>query len=170
MTLPASFSSYIIVKATKVDKKDIKRFYRNQRYGARYIGQDQCYLVKINNIIVACAIISSGQENGHFWLLHGLVTDKAHRHKGIAGLLLRTIMSEREATQNKISLAAYPKIICFADNALSSFYLKNYFIRYNHCHEIALLPFEFKQRLTRYREKQTNLHCFLYSANVALSA
>ena len=154
-------SLYTVVKSTKLDKKDIMRFYKTQRYSASYIGQDQCYLVKCDNFIIASAIVSAGQGNGDFWLLHGLVVDIQQRGKSIASLILQTIIAEvKESKQVK-----FAQIICFADHALRPLYQSNQFISYNTSKNLAQLPLEFKQRLLGYREKQQSLHCFIYRAN-----
>ncbi len=153
-------SNYHIVKAEKSDKKDIKRFYKNQNYSASYIGQDKCYIVKIDNTIIAVAIISLGQEHGNYWLLHGLVTEKQHRGNKVASAIIDTIISEK----NQNIEAQYNKIVSFADTELHAFYRANGFISFNSNKAINDLPLEFKQRLARYRENRPNLHCFLYSA------
>ncbi|MGB1261727.1 MAG: GNAT family N-acetyltransferase [Cognaticolwellia sp.] len=149
-----------VSKATKVDKKAIMRFYKAQHYTASYIGQDHGYIVKCGEDIIASAIISAGQEKGSYWLLHGLVTDMAHRGNGIASLILQAIFSEK----NPLSQAKFTKIICFAEPKLQPLYLSNHFITYNTENEIAQLPHEFKQRFKRYREKHKSLTCFLYCA------
>ena len=159
MNIPVNTSTYTVVKATKADKKDILRSYKNQRYSASYIGQDHCYIVKINNHIIASAIVSGGQISDNFWLLHALVTDRAEQGKSIASLILQTIIND----ENENTKVRYEKIICFVDSELQQFYIKNHFSKYNTKGEISNLPVEFKQRLTRYREKQHNLHCYLYS-------
>jgi len=161
MNPDAPFSPYTVIKAVKTDKKDILRFYKNQQYAASFIGHDQCYIVKMDQCIIASVIISAGQEPGSFWLLHGLVTNKAQRGKNIASLMLHAIISDK----NERKQARYKNIICFADEALQTFYLSNHFIHYNTRDDIAQLPIEFKQRLIRYREKQKNLHCFRCSVN-----
>lgn len=161
MNPDAPFSPYKVIKAAKTDKKDILRFYKNQQYAASFIGHDQCYIVKMDHLIIASVIISAGQEPGNFWLLHGLVTDKAERGKNIASLILHAIISNK----NERKQAKYKNIICFADEALQAFYVSNHFVHYNTRDDIAQLPIEFKQRLIRYREKQKNLHCFRCSVN-----
>jgi hypothetical protein len=161
MNSDAPFSLYRVVKAVKTDKKDILRFYKNQQYAASFIGHDQCYIVKIDQCIIASVIISAGQNPGNFWLLHGLVTDKAQRGKNIASFILHAIVSDK----NERKQARYKNIICFADKALKAFYSSNHFILYNTSEDIAQLPVEFKQRLIRYRERNKYLHCFRCSVN-----
>lgn len=176
MNLPTNSSSYNIVKATKVDKKDILRFYKSQRYVARYIGQDQCYFIKMNDTIIACAMISAGQENGQFWLLHALVIDKQYRGNGLARKLIQTLISQREKSNRSTSLmlegelATYPNIICFADTQLKPFYISNGFTLHNTNEDIQKLPNEFRQRLIRYQEKQDSLCCFLHCSKVNASS
>ncbi|ASP47383.1 GNAT family N-acetyltransferase [Cognaticolwellia beringensis] len=161
MNITVHKSKYTVEKATKADKKELLRFYKTQRYSARFIGQDHCYIVKINNHIIASAMISGGQVSDNFWLLHALVTVKAEQGKSIASLILQTIINDEHENEN----ARYENIICFIDSELQQFYIKNNFSKYNTKDEIASLPVEFKQRLIRYREKQHNLHCYLYSHN-----
>ncbi len=169
-------SSYQVVKATKVDKKDILRFYKSQRYAARYIGQDHCYFIKINDAIIACAMISAGQENGQFWLLHALVIDKQYRGNGLARKLIQTLISQQEKSKRSTSimleseLATYPNIVCFADTQLKPFYISNGFILHNTCEDIQQLPIEFRQRLLRYQEKHNDLCCFLHCSKVNTSS
>jgi GNAT superfamily N-acetyltransferase len=171
--MPSNPPLYTVIKATKSDKKDIMRFYKAQHYAASYIGQDQSYFIEVDGNIIACALVSAGQENGEFWLLHALVVAQAHRGKGIASLLLTSIMADKKpvdvarlanktAIKNEIRLPAYAKIICFADQALQRFYLSNQFIAYNSTADIKQLPNEFQQRLSRYREKQKALCCYLF--------
>jgi hypothetical protein len=161
MNSNAPYSPYTVIKAVKTDKKDILRFYKNQQYAASFIGHDQCYIVKIDQCIIASVIISAGQEPSNFWLLHGLVTDKTQRGKNIASLIIHTIISDKNERQQ----ARYKHLICFADKALQAFYLSNHFTLYNTCDDIAQLPLEFKQRLIRYRERKKDLHCFRCSVN-----
>lgn len=160
----ATNSPYIVIKATKVEKKSIMRFYNTEHYPASYIGQDHCYIVKAGNVIIASAIVSAGQESSNFWLLHALVTSKAHRRRNIASFILQTIVSEK----NSQAKFRYEKLICFADIALQEFYLTNHFINYNIRNDIAKLPEEFRQRLTRYRVKQRDLQCFILRRTVKL--
>jgi hypothetical protein len=161
MKLDAIASPYRVVKTVKADKKDIFRFYKSQQYRANLIGQDQCYIVKIDQLIIASPIVSAGQEEGKLWLLHGLVVDKAQRGKNIASLIIQAIISD----ENKKKNVKYNNIICFADKVLKAFYLSNHFMSYNTDDDLAQLPIEFKQRLIRYRKKQKDLQCFLYCAN-----
>jgi hypothetical protein len=161
MSPDTPYSPYTVIKAVKTDKKDILRFYKSQQYAASFIGHDQCYIVKIDQRIIASVIISAGQEPGNFWLLHGLVTDKTQRGKNIASFIIHNIISDK----NERKQIRYKNIICFADEVLQTFYLSNHFIHYNTCDDIAQLPLEFQQRLIRYREKQKNLHCFRCSVN-----
>lgn len=161
MNLDTNSAPHSFVKAAKTDKKDIMRFYKTQRYAASFIGQDQCYLVKHNSLIIASAIVSAGQEAGEFWLLHGLVTNKALRGKNIASLILQKIIS----VKNEQAQARYEKIICFADKSLQQFYQINHFVSFNTSNNIAQLPVEFRQRFVRYQEKNQDLYCFIYSEN-----
>jgi GNAT superfamily N-acetyltransferase len=171
--MPSNLPIYTVIKAIKADKKDIMRFYKAQHYAASYIGQDQCYFIKVDEKIIACAIVSAGQGNGEFWLLHALVTDQQHRGKGIASLLLNSIKAEKKPVdiamlanntviKSEIILLAYAKVICFADQKLQRLYVSNQFIVYNSTTDISQLPNEFQQRLSRYREKQKRLCCYIF--------
>lgn len=159
--MPYQSPLYAVEKAAKTDKKDIMRFYKTQRYAASYIGQDQCYFIKVNNEIIACVMVSTGQENGECWLLHALVVNKAYQGRGIASQLLQAIYAEKCEQKQ----AQYRQILCFAENSLSTFYYANQFANYNAEHDIAQLPKEFKHRYISYCKKQKGLQCFLYQAN-----
>ncbi|MEH6597573.1 MAG: GNAT family N-acetyltransferase [Colwellia polaris] len=150
-------SSYTVVKAIKSDKKDVLRFYKSQQYSARFIGQDHCYIIKVDNKIIASALISAGQENSNSWLLHALVIDKSMRGNKLASFLIRAIINNRFHNQ------ALVKVICFADEKLQQLYIKNNFIKYNETKQIATLPDEFQQRLKRYQMKNKNLCCYFFS-------
>lgn len=165
MHLPTQFPAYLVTKAKKANKKDILRFYKAQRYAAGFIGQDHTYFIKYNTEIIASVIISAGQEDGLFWLLHGLVIDTAHRDVGVASLLLRTIIAEQVFTKEK-PVARYEKIICFADQALQGLYLSNKFVSHNTTKDVAQLPDEFRHRFLCYRKNQNNLCCYLYNASI----
>ena len=169
INMPTQCLSYQVTKAIKADKKNINRFYKAQRYAASFIGQDQSYFIKHNQNIIACVIISAGQENGQFWLLHALVIDPKHRGNGIASLLLRTVIAE-QVIQNDKPVVRYGKIICFADQALQALYLSNKFVSYNTAKDITQLPDEFHHRFLRYRISQNNLCCYLYSAKIPYCA
>ena len=151
-------TTFQITKAIKSDKKDIFRFYKAQGYSASFIGQDQCYLVKKNNLIIAAAIISAGKTKTDFYLLHALVTDENYRGNKIASAIIKTIGNET----NELKQTIYRKIICFADNSLQRFYRSNHFINYGE-ENIKQLPAEFQHRLCRYRIKQKTLQCFIKS-------
>ena len=162
--LPTQRSTYLVIKAKKSDKKDIQRFYKAQRYAAGFIGHDHAYFIKHNTKIIACVIISAGQESGLFWLLHGLVIDSEHRGSGIASILLRAVIAER-LCKEETTQARYDNIICFTDQALATLYLSNKFVSHNTAKNIAQLPDEFRHRFLRYKENHKSLCCYLYSVN-----
>lgn len=56
-----SLNSGVIV-AKKNDKKSILRFYKENHYPARFIGFDHCYLIKVDDNIIASVIISQGNK------------------------------------------------------------------------------------------------------------
>lgn len=161
MSPEISSTSVNVVKASKADKKDILRFYKAQYYSAAFIGYDQTYLIKINNNIIASAIVSAGKEPSEYWLLHALVTDKNFQGKGFASKILQLILTEK----NQDNTNKYKKLICYAEDELASFYLANQFQIFNSESDIATLPEEFRQRLESYQKKQPTLSCFCRFAN-----
>ncbi|SEL02616.1 Acetyltransferase (GNAT) family protein [Colwellia chukchiensis] len=148
---------YSVTKASKIDKKDILRFYKGQNYRARFIGQDDCYFIKHNNKIIACSMISAGKEKQQFWLLHALVTDIGFRNCGLARTLLHTIQSPTIRPN-------YPYIVCFADNQLHKFYLANNFRYCDPLTDIPRLPVPLQAKYYSYCKQQPQLNCYLYSA------
>lgn len=97
--------------AEKSEKKDIKRFYRQQHYSARFIGLDSCYLIKLDNKIIASVIHSQLFSTNEQNLLHALVVDKDHRQQKLASQLI------------SYSCSQHPLTVCFADISLSTLYL-----------------------------------------------
>ena len=109
MKLPTHFSLHT---AEKSDKKAIKRFYKQQKYSASFIGFDHCYFIKHHNQIVACVIISFIRENHLQALLHALVVDKNYQGLGLAKQLIFNIDCH------------YKSLVCLADKTLTLFYQK----------------------------------------------
>ncbi|WP_076417843.1 GNAT family N-acetyltransferase [Colwellia sp. UCD-KL20] len=100
-----------INKATKQDKKNIKRFYKDNKYSASFMGYDHTYLIKRDNIIIGSVIISYITNNSQYGLLHALLITEFHRRKGYAQLLIKRLQNE------------HSHIICFADKKLQPFYI-----------------------------------------------
>ncbi|WP_371185900.1 GNAT family N-acetyltransferase [Thalassotalea maritima] len=136
----------MIICAEKSDKKDIKRFYKQQKYNARFLGDDACYFIKDNEQIIACVIISY-QHRSPF--LHGLCVDGTHRHQGIARQLLTHCQH------------LHQHIYCFAQDSLAGLYLNSHFSQVSQ----DTLPNSLQTRFTSYLRKQTNLVAFYHQSN-----
>lgn len=127
-------SDFLIETADKSDKKAIQRFYKQQRYSARFLGDDVTYLVRDNQDIIASVIISFKDSHP---FLHALVVDNNHRGQGIAQSLLAKAAEQ------------HPKLYCFCEEELVSFYQKQRFAVI----EGSLLPDDLRQRYLAYRKK-----------------
>ncbi|GAA0819849.1 hypothetical protein GCM10009111_24450 [Colwellia asteriadis] len=106
-----------ITKALKSDKKAILRFYKSQQYSARFIGLDQAYLIKSENVIIACVIISQLTPTNEQYFLHGLVVAKSHQRQGIARLLLQHVQNSHQP------------LVCFTQPILAPLYLSENMIQ-----------------------------------------
>ncbi|WP_077342851.1 GNAT family N-acetyltransferase [Pseudocolwellia agarivorans] len=100
-----------INKATKQDKKDIKRFYKDNNYSASFMGYDHTYIIRRDSIIIGSVIISYITNNSQYGLLHALLITELHRRKGYAQLLIKALQNE------------HSHIICFADKKLQRLYI-----------------------------------------------
>lgn len=121
----------------KADKKAILRFYKDNHYSARFIGFDDCYLIKVDNNIIASVIISQGNKSQQIdttsevtsidttqdliqdkpqYLLHALLVAPDYQKQGYAVQLL------------KYAIMHHQPLICFAHASLNRLYLKNGFI------------------------------------------
>ena len=98
--------------ANKTDKASIKRFYKEQKYSAGFMGYDHTMLALVGETIVGAVIVSRIDENNSQYLLHGLVISKGYRDQKIASTLINQIKKR------------YAPIYCFADSSLANFYLK----------------------------------------------
>ena len=136
-----------ITLAEKSDKKLIKRFYKSQHYSASFIGLDHCYIVKCDEAIIACVIISSITEQYDF--LHALVVDKRFHRQKLASKLLTHTQS------------LHHPIACFANNLLSTLYTNNGYSPLSCDKCSSFLPEEIYQRYRHYRKKQLNLKVFI---------
>ncbi|TLU64145.1 GNAT family N-acetyltransferase [Thalassotalea litorea] len=137
-------SEFLIETADKSDKKAIQRFYKQQRYSARFLGDDATYLVRDNQDIIASVIISFKDSHS---FLHALVVDNNHRGQGIAQSLLAKAAEQ------------HPQLYCFCGNELMSFYQKQHFAVI----EGSLLPDELRQRYLAYRKKHELIALYLNS-------
>jgi N-acetylglutamate synthase-like GNAT family acetyltransferase len=133
-----------IFLAEKSDKKTIKRFYKLQRYSARYIGLDHCFCISEGPDIIAAMIISQINKSNDQYLLHGLVVDKNFQHQGLALALL-----DKACTN-------FTNLVCFADSELSSLYLKANFTQV----ESHFLSVELFERYHQYQKTKKHLIIF----------
>lgn len=138
-----------ILKAEKPDKKAILRFYKEQNYSASFIGFDKVYYIKKNQKIIASMIISKISNEHHHEFLHALVVDKHFQLQGVASKLL------------KFALAQHKPLICFANEALSHFYIKNSMLKLANDREPVEVPEHLLLRLKSYRKKQSQLKVFI---------
>jgi len=99
--------------ATKTDKVSIKRFYKQQKYSAGFMGFDHTMLALVGESIIGAVIASKIEEHNSQYLLHGLVVSQHYRCQKIASSLIKQ-MTKR-----------YAPIYCFADNSLTHFYINN---------------------------------------------
>jgi len=140
-------SLFQLTQAAKTDKKAVKRFFKQQKFSAKFIGLDNCYYIKSANDIVAAVIISQIKPNLNQLLLHGLVVDKEFRRQGSASRLL-TYLKQK-----------YQLLICFADKGLTSFYQNNGF----HPIGISEINNELSGRYKQYHSKNNKLLIFKYA-------
>lgn len=148
---------YQIGLAKKSDKKSILRFYKTNHYSARFIGFDNCYLIKNNEEIIASVIISRcdvdresivNLANKSQYFLHALVVAPAYRGAGLASMLIQSV------------LPRYHPLVCFAQDSLSTLYLKQGFSALESTHiKQVLLPALFN-RYCQYLSKESSLTVF----------
>ena len=133
-----------VIEAGKTDKKDIKRFYKQQHYNASFIGQDRTFLIKDNHLIVAAVIVSLISTDNHQALLHGLLVNKTYRKQNLATTLLNFTSKQ------------YDALICFAEPAQEKFYIKRGFSIEHQQHLSPCLL----SRYLAYKKKKTDLLIF----------
>lgn len=121
-----------------------EKFYQQQRYHASFMGNDNCFVAKLNNDIVGAVIVST--INQHH-LLHALVVRPAQRRQGIASQLAKQCISNNTP------------LYCFADKSLKSFYLRLSFKQL----EICQLPHALAKRYSSYSKKNKSLLAFVAS-------
>lgn len=123
-----------IAAAEKSDKKAILRFYRQQRYSARFLGDDVTYIARRDEQIIA-AVIMSYKSSTPF--LHAMLVCKTQRCQGIAQALLALLLPQ------------FPELYCFCENDLAPFYQKFGF----HQIQSNTLPHELRARFIAYQKK-----------------
>ena len=133
-----------VIEAGKTDKKDIKRFYKQQHYNASFIGQDRTFLIKDNHLIVAAVIVSLISTDNRQALLHGLLVNKTYRKQNLATTLLNFVSKE------------YNDLVCFAVPAQENFYLKRGFSIEHQQHLSPCLL----SRYLAYKKNKTDLQIF----------
>ena len=133
-----------ILTAEKSDKKDIKRFYKNNHYSASFMGNDQCFMIKDDNAQIIAAVIVSVISDKPF--LHALVVNQNERGTGRATQLLEHCQS--------IS----PMIYCFADLSLNRLYIASNFKSIDQ----EQLPASLHSRFQRYKQQNNTLTAFYW--------
>ena len=134
-------------QALKADKKEIKRFYKQQHYSAKFMGLDQCYIVEDNNHIIASVIISQLTENNQQYFLHALVVNTCYQKQGLATKLLKYSTNHNAITEKPDS------IVCFCSVDIISLYQKSGFKVLSQ----KALNHTLFSRYLLYRKKQHNL-------------
>ncbi len=130
-----------LVLADRSDKKCVKRFYKANNYSANFMGNDHCYLIKVENKIIATVIISNIDDIN---FLHGLVVTKEYQHKGLASQLLAHSSSK------------HSMIYCFADLSLNSLYTANSYEQI----DTSQLSEALLTRFNNYQNKNSQLTAF----------
>lgn len=140
-----------VTKAVKADKKSIQRFYKAQQYSASFMGFDHCYLLKQQEEIIACVIISQITPSHKQFFLHALVVDKSHQKKGFASQLLQHVTK------------LHHPLVCFASNTLAALY-ESQGLQYLPKNLIAsLLSETLVCRFKHYQKQQKSLAAFISS-------
>lgn len=104
-----------IVQAQKADKKDLKRFYKAQRYHANFMGFDHGYLIKNKHEIIGAVLVSYLIENNRLGFLHGLCVDKNHQNQGLASSLILQCQK------------FHSQLLCFSQAKLANWYRAHHF-------------------------------------------
>lgn len=169
-----SLTSGVIV-AKKADKKSVLRFYKENHYPARFIGFDHCYLIKVDDNIIASVIISQGNKpqqvtpsterdsnnsylnlppNKTPCLLHALLVAPNYRRLGYAEHLLSH------------AIVNHQPLICFAQESLRKLYLNNGFTHIEDNLLSQCLPPDFYSRFQQYSKKSPELKAFVHQSLV----
>ena len=154
-----TFTHPVIHQAIKADKKYLLRFYKSQRYYARFMGGDTSYFIKstINDDIIASVIISKIKSDNHQWFLHAVVVDHRYQKKGLATALVNYVVT------------LHSPFVCFAKKNLSSLYLQAGMKVINTEHIDEKLSIELASRYYLYIKKQKDLTIFIKSSSRSLS-
>jgi len=163
--------NYCVIVAKKTDKKSILRFYKDNHYPARFIGFDHCYLIKMDDNIIASVIISQGNKsqqldpstestsnnndlnlcpNKPAYFLHALLVAPNYRRLGYAEhLLAHAIMNHQP-------------LVCFAQESLRNFYLNNGFTYIADNLLSQCLPHDLYSRFQQYSKNKAELKAFIH--------
>jgi GNAT superfamily N-acetyltransferase len=160
-----------VIVAKKSDKKSILRFYKENHYPARFIGFDHCYLIKVDDNIIASVISSQGNKsqliqasaehdsnnsylnlppNKTPYLLHALLVAPSYRRLGYAEHLLSH------------AIINHQPLICFAQEFLKKLYLNNGFIHIEDNLFSQCLPADFYSRFQQYSKNKPELRAFVH--------
>lgn len=155
-----TLSEYHLSMATKYHKNAIKRFYQDIPYAYSYMGLDQTFIIKepITNQIIASVMVSKLSPDNPQYFLHALGVGFEYRQQGLASLLLKTVNTH--FSQLKAASAHPVDLIAFAEQNLTSFYLKQGYISVQ---EDALLPC-LGSRYLSYKKTKKSLSIFKYQA------
>ncbi|WP_068546569.1 GNAT family N-acetyltransferase [Thalassotalea crassostreae] len=135
-----------IFSADKADKKDIKRFYKSQRYSAGFLGDDRCFLVRdtaVKNTPIIASVIVSYCSTSPF--LHALVVDIKHQKQGLATALIKHCQQH------------FNSLVCFCEPKLASLYLANRFQVINDIKMAKSMPEQLTSRFDSYRQHTPSL-------------
>ncbi|REL29277.1 GNAT family N-acetyltransferase [Thalassotalea euphylliae] len=149
------------------NKNDVKRFYRNQNYSAKFKGYDQAFVASENssaespsylhnnlsNNIIGSVIISQLRQGNKQALLHGLVVSQSYRGKGLGKKLTKHAL--------KHCSLEVDHIICFAEPHLTQFYVSCGFSLVDKNSITANLSPELAARFTSYQKYQASLAIFI---------
>ncbi|REL35846.1 GNAT family N-acetyltransferase [Thalassotalea euphylliae] len=149
------------------NKNDVKRFYRNQNYSAKFKGYDQAFVAseynsiaplvhQDNNLsknIIGGVIISQLRQGNKQALLHGLVVSQSYRGLGLGKKLTKHAL--------KHCSLEVDHIVCFAEPHLAQFYGSCGFSLVDKNSITADLSPELAARFTSYQKYRANLAIFI---------
>ena len=163
--------NYSVIVAKKADKKSILRFYKANHYPARFIGFDHCYLIKVDDNIIASVIISQGNnsqqlnptsenvsnsshldlcQNKPAYFLHALLVAPNYRGLGYAEHLLAH------------AIMIHQPLVCFAQESLRRFYLNNGFTYIADNLLSQCLSHDLYNRFQQYSKTKAELKAFVH--------
>lgn len=145
------------------DKKQLKRFYKQEHYSAGFKGFDIAYGVFDKEQLISAVIISQLTPDNTQALLHGLVTKKIKQNQGHASKLLNYCLVSyqkvglADITDNLSNISnisnTMESIVCFIEPKLRAFYLQHQFTE----QPITALNDTLKPRFNAYQKYQADL-------------